>query len=382
MVQQAKARSFLDQLREAEVQLRCQADPVYQERERDLLERIAALEGDEQQTANLALLENELSLLEADLRQADPRYAELKYPRSCTLAEAQQQVLRPGEMLLEFHLGKQASYLWSVGRDHFGFHQLPAAGDIERQVQGLLPMLRDYNLLGDDAAYFIAQAAPLSEMLLGPVADQLASARRVIVAADGILDTLPFAVLLTGPADRPGFCRPALPGSGRGIDQRPFPERVAAVAGGRRSGIPPPSGDLLIVGRPRPDHVRDAGVFARAAGVVDLPEVPFAAEEIAGITASFDPARPSPCSRGRGHGGPVAGGGPDTPPFPPLHHPRAVQRETPPLFGAGPGAGTGFGQLSGRERDLRPGSADAGRSCFRPAPAGWAGRSAARDWWA
>ena len=294
VVQQAKARSFLDQLREAEVQLRCQADPVYKERERDLLDRIASLEGDEQQTANLARLENELSLLEADLRQADPRYAELKYPRSCTLAEAQELVLRPGELLLEFHLGQQASYLWSLSKDHFGFHRLPAARDIEQQVQGLLPMLRDYNLLGDDAAYFIAQAMPLSEMLLGPVADQLATARRVIVAADGILNTVPFAVLLTGPATGRDFA--ALPYLVLDVELISAPslsglQRLrAAVERGSADG-PATELDLLIVAQPRQERVKEVGVFARAAGVVDLPEVPFAAEEIAGITASFDPAQ-------------------------------------------------------------------------------------------
>jgi CHAT domain-containing protein/tetratricopeptide (TPR) repeat protein len=290
IVQQAKGRSFLDQLREAEVELRCQADPVFQRRERDLMEAIAALEGDQQQSASMARLENELNLLEAELRLADPRYAELKYPRSCTLAEAQREVLGPGELLLEFHLGRQASYLFSVSRESFEFHQLPAAEVIERQVDGLLPMLRDYNLLGDDASYYVAQAGPLSTTLLGDITGQLADVRHVIVAADGILNTVPFAALFSQPAEGADFS--ALPYLVKDVELSCAPslsglQRLRAAGNGKDTKS---QRNLLILGRPRPETMRDVGVFARAAGVNELAEVPFAAEEIAGITASFDPA--------------------------------------------------------------------------------------------
>lgn len=290
VVQQAKGRSFLDQLREAEVELRCQADPVYQQRERNLMEQIASLEGDREEAANLARLENELNLLEADLRRADPRYAELKYPRACTLAEAQQEVLRPDELLLEYHLGRPASYLFSISRKHFGFHRLPAAEAIEKQVAGLMPLLRDYNLLGDDASYFVAQAGPLSASLLAAVADELVGVRHVIVATDGALNTVPFAALLSQPATGADFS--ALPYLVRDVELSYAPslsglQRLRAASAGRNEDD---RRSLLIVGRPRPETMSDAGVFARAAGVGELGEVPFALEEIAGITASFAPS--------------------------------------------------------------------------------------------
>ncbi|MBU8870874.1 MAG: CHAT domain-containing protein [Gemmatimonadales bacterium] len=298
VVQQAKARSFLDQMREADVDLRCQANPKFQKSEQNLLDRIATLEGDEQQSANQAQLEDELSLLEADLRLADPRYAELKYPRSCTLAEAQEEVLQPGELMLEFHLGIQASFLWSVSKDSFGFYRLPPAEEIERQVRGLLPMLTDYNLLGEATAYFIAQVEPLSRMLLNPVALELGRSGRVIVAGDGILNTLPFAVLLTRAGAEGGFsalpflvndvelsCAPSLSGLQR---LRAASTETAEGTGGATSSA---RRDLVILAQPRPESLREAGVFARAAGVEDLPEVPFATEEIEGIIAAFAPDR-------------------------------------------------------------------------------------------
>lgn len=290
VVQQAKARGFLDQLREAEVDLRSLADPQVQQRERELLERIAALEQQEGGAARIAELETELKLLEADLRRSDPRYAELKYPRPCTLAEARDRVLQPGELLLEYHLGQNASYLWAISPDHFAFHRLPPADEITRQVEDLLPMLHDYNLLGDDAAWFTAQAVPLADLLLGPERDRIQASRRVIVAGDGILHTLPFAAL------------PVSATTARDFSELPYLVRYAEVVStpslsalqrlreAATSSTARGEG-LLLVGRPRPEHVRGAGVFARAAGVEDLDEVPFALEEIAGITAAWGAGR-------------------------------------------------------------------------------------------
>ncbi len=289
VVQQAKARGFLDQLQEAEVDLRSRADPAIRAREQGLMENIAALEEQADSEARIAELETELKLLEADLRSADPRYAELKYPRSCTLFEAQNFVLRPGELLLEYHLGQKGSYLWAITAQDFEFHRLPPAAELETQVESVLPMLRDYNLLGQDAAYFSAQAGELSKQLLGPVLALVRDCNRVIVAPDGILHTLPFAVLLTEPTSSRDFA--ALPYLVRSAEVVHAPS-LSAVQRMRSAAAreKPVAHGILIVARPRPERVRVAGVFARAAGVERLDAVPFAAEEIAGITASFDPA--------------------------------------------------------------------------------------------
>jgi CHAT domain-containing protein/tetratricopeptide (TPR) repeat protein len=286
VAQQAKARSLLDRLREAEVELRGQADPAVQAREQDLLARIAELEQGEGAAAALAELENELALLEADLRRADPRYAELKYPRPCTLAEAQARVIAPGELVLEYHLGEASSYLWAIGRDRFAMHRLPPAADIELGVRELLPLLRDYNVLGDDAAWYTAQAWPLSEALLGPVLPDIAESERVTVAADGLLAALPFAVLLTGPSGERDFGR--LPWLVGGVEVAGTPslsvlQRLRAVTGPADL----PATVAVVIGRPRPAALQDAGVFARAAGVEALGPVPLAEQEMDAVMAAF-----------------------------------------------------------------------------------------------
>lgn len=289
VVQQAKARSFLDRLREAEVELRSSADPAVRDRERALLEKIASAEQNGADAGAIAGLENELALLEADLRRADPRYAELRYPRPCSLAEARDKVLLPGELLLEYHLGKAASYVWAVSRDGFAMHRLPPAADIELQVRELLPLLRSHNVLGDDAAWYVAQAWPLSQALLGPVLPDIARARRVTVAADGLLHALPFAVLLTAPTSERDFGR--LPWLVRDVDVAGAPslsvlQRLRAA----RPRETAPAVAAVVIGRPRPERLQQAGAFARAAGIEELGPVPFADREIDAVAAAFGPA--------------------------------------------------------------------------------------------
>lgn len=292
VVQEVKARVFLDQLAEAEFDLRHSAILGYREQEDELLRRLAAAEARLDSLvaaaapataarAEVAGLEDELQLLAARLRREDPRYADVLHPDPIGLTELSRELLRPDEVFLEYALGDSASYLWAVSAERTRFVALPPRREIEDRVRGLRPLLADYNLTGGDPAWFAAEAHELYRTLLGPVADLLADASRLVVSPDGVLHYLPFGALLT---DRGGSRCADLPWLARAHVVTVTPS--ASVLASIRARPPLPAGaPRLLVGAPVLAAGGEAGVVARAAGAEDLAPLPHAAGELAAIAS-------------------------------------------------------------------------------------------------
>ena len=140
------------------------------------------------------------AVAEADsaLQAASPRYGELVQdvvPASAVLA-----LLHPGEAYVGITLSGQAgwTFLLRDGR----ITVAPVAGGSER-ISVLVARLRaGLERQGDDLPVFDAEAArALYEAVLGGVAPALEGARALTVVATGPLLSVPFGVLLTGPAD-------------------------------------------------------------------------------------------------------------------------------------------------------------------------------------
>lgn len=285
VAQRGRARMLLDLLAEAEVDLRVRAEASYQARETTILEGIAAL--DERRTAapdsaatleaEIRRLESQLTVLEAELRDADPRYADLRYPQPIGLDQLRSTCLQPGEAILEFQLGEHHSHCWLVSLDRFEFHRLPPRADIEKRVRDLLPLLRDPTLTGEVAAWFAEPARAAARMLLDPVLTGLTDVRRLIVVPDGVLHYLPFAAL------------PVVDTTARTYDEMPWLARRVEVVStpsvstlARLRAMPPIPADappLLLLADPELPRHDEASVFVRAAGAAGLAPVPGAAAE-------------------------------------------------------------------------------------------------------
>lgn len=111
-------------------------------------------------------------------------------------------------VLLEFALGKERSYLWLVSAEEEikGF-ELPARRQIETAVHQLFCQIKQSGMqpqnvakaqpckpIANSNAAFIEAATALSQMLLGKVANRLAT-KRLIIVPDGILHYVPFSAL-------------------------------------------------------------------------------------------------------------------------------------------------------------------------------------------
>ncbi|HEX8774711.1 MAG TPA: CHAT domain-containing protein [Pyrinomonadaceae bacterium] len=142
--------------------------------------------------------------IQAQVRAAAPRYAELTQPLD--LKEIQMRLLDDNTLLLEYALGDERSYVWAVSKTSITGYELPKRDEIEDAAREFYKLLtapqqtteediqqRRVRLL-QSAAQYPKQAALLSRMILGPLVNDLGN-KRLLIVGDGALQYLPFAAL-------------------------------------------------------------------------------------------------------------------------------------------------------------------------------------------
>ncbi len=219
--ERAHARSMLEAVAEAGIDLRRGVSSQLLEREQTITEQLSARASERARFADvkpepapLLKLDQEIKELtgqhervEAEIRAASPAYAQLLQAQPLSLAEIREQVIDGDTLLLEYHVGTDRSYLWAVSSTAIEVYELPKRATIEfaaRQVYDSLtarnrrmkfetPEERAARVARSDADSSVATAA-LSKMVLAPASDLL-SKRRVLIVADGALQYVPFATL-------------------------------------------------------------------------------------------------------------------------------------------------------------------------------------------
>ncbi len=210
-----RARSLLETLAAAKVDIHSGADSRLLERERSLQQalraksdqRVSLLTGKhaDQQIASvekeIQALRTEYAQAEEKIRAGSPVYAALTQPQPLTVPQVQQ-LLDNETVLLEYSLGDEHSYLWVVTPATFSARVLPARTVIEttaRRLYRVVSRLKDQAAENGEAGKqrhpnLQWAAATLSRVLLGPVAGQL-QGKRLLIVADGALQYIPFALL-------------------------------------------------------------------------------------------------------------------------------------------------------------------------------------------
>jgi CHAT domain-containing protein len=199
--ERSRARTLLELLGEAGADLRQGVDPALLERRASLERRLSARSEralqEREPAARAALvaeqdaLLRELDLLEAEIRERSPAWAALTRPQPVSAAEIQA-LLDPGTLLLSYSLGEPRSHLFAVTPGSIASFELPARTRIEEAARRVHGGLSGYDPAGRAAE--LGDAAELSRMLLGPIADRLED-RRLVVVADGALHYVPFGAL-------------------------------------------------------------------------------------------------------------------------------------------------------------------------------------------
>jgi CHAT domain-containing protein/Tfp pilus assembly protein PilF len=217
--ERGRARSLLDSLMEAGVDLRSGLDPALLRREQqtrmafeDWAQRVrraggpvpGATEGSAHAEEYRDLQEQD-DLIQAEIKRRSPRYAALVRPEPIGVMEVQSKLLDGGTVLLEYALGEERSHLWAVSHRSHASYALPPRVEVERAAARVLDRLtarlaaagsaqeRRQTATEADLDYW-REAARLSEMLLAPAATEIAG-KRILVVADGALQYLPLGAL-------------------------------------------------------------------------------------------------------------------------------------------------------------------------------------------
>jgi CHAT domain-containing protein len=234
--EQSRARSLLDLLSETNAAVTEGIPQELLKRKQDNLDRqqeIAealtgislAADSDKKKPSDLesALekLQTEFEEIENQIRTASPRYASLTAGKPLSLAEVQSGVLDDQTVLLEYSLGRDASYLWAVTKSGVSLYKLPARtvldklatdlrgqlipSKLQRRIVGIDVMADSQRGLGvsttpfaEDAAAFVTASSALYKAAVEP-AGKVLGEKRLLIVGDGALNYVPFEALVKSP---------------------------------------------------------------------------------------------------------------------------------------------------------------------------------------
>ncbi len=208
--ERARARSLLELLAEARIDVEQGISPELKQRERAVHLRISQIQGEliqaysqaQPDRSKTAVLEAALKQtdaereqLRAEIRQRHPRYAELQYPAAPKLKDVQS-LLDDRTVLLEYVLGQKNSFLFAVTREDFLVARLPPASAVGAEVEALRALITSRPQRSDFEKK-VEHSRKLFRVILEPAGRLLVGKQRLIIVPSGILHYLPFEVLLT-----------------------------------------------------------------------------------------------------------------------------------------------------------------------------------------
>ena len=207
MSDKSRARLLLDLLSESQTGLRDGASAELLKRERELRGSARSLAQYEMELSlakrnsselmevskQLAELRSEYQDIQARLRERRPDHlAALEQFEPARLDQIKKELGGTETLLLQYSLGEKQSYLWAVTADSFSSFTLPPRKYIEDKAVEFYKLVTTRQ--GSDGQSDKDYQAQLSQILLGPVVEQLGN-KRVVVVAEGALHYIPFEAL-------------------------------------------------------------------------------------------------------------------------------------------------------------------------------------------
>jgi CHAT domain-containing protein/tetratricopeptide (TPR) repeat protein len=210
--ERARARSLVDLLREAHIELD-EPNPALATRRARLYASLGDLRRQRDQRRlygakgaadgsletivdELAKIENELNLLEVEARAANPKRGSLTAPQPLSAGELRA-ALDDDSVLIEYALGEERSYVWVVTREQVRAVALAERKTIEEAATRVYDGLRTSN---SASSVLTRDLRHLADLVLTPVVPLLTK-NRLLIAADGALQYVPFAALPVVGAD-------------------------------------------------------------------------------------------------------------------------------------------------------------------------------------
>jgi len=222
--QRSKARAFLDLLAESKINPEAGLNQELLDQKRKLVTQLVTIEKSiqkefDKETPDLAVIrkletkrngvDDQYSKLILDIRNSNPRFADLQYPVPLKLTEAQA-LLDDTTALLEYFVGKNHSELFEITNKDVHVHQLEGETTLSKLIQDFREELQQpenvLQLTEQSHSRYVKSASDLYDKLMKFAAANFQSKARILIAPDGSLNYLPFESLLmkkigNGPID-------------------------------------------------------------------------------------------------------------------------------------------------------------------------------------
>jgi len=218
-----RARSLLDSLVEARVDLRENISPELAKEFKDLqyqygqkTEKLIRLKSKNAKDEQIPLLEKELNdlkskfeHLEATLKLKHPKYSSIAQAKALTIGEVQS-LLDTETSLIEYSITSTNSYVWVISKGSIKSYKLANYEEIKFLVDKiLLSAKNNYKKQAFDLdedrldsletieKEYVDDANKLSDLIIKPIWNDLPTTKRLLVVPDSILQYIPFAALPT-----------------------------------------------------------------------------------------------------------------------------------------------------------------------------------------
>jgi CHAT domain-containing protein len=165
-------------------------------------------------TAAIEKLRADRKTAQQDIKRRFPSYADLIDPKPPTVDDIKS-ALRPGETLLSYYFGQNASFVWAVPKDgDVAFAGVPATAlELEAKVRRLRQALEpQVTMVSEIPAFDLELGYELYTLLLKAVEPAWRPAKSLIVVTNGALGELPLSLLPTAPAQVDAAARPLFSG--------------------------------------------------------------------------------------------------------------------------------------------------------------------------
>ncbi|HMT09087.1 MAG TPA: CHAT domain-containing protein [Pyrinomonadaceae bacterium] len=146
----------------------------------------------------LAKLTNEINKLTQDvealqvkIRRENPRYADITLGSVRSTSEIRE-LLDDNTVLIEYKLGDERSFVWTVTKDKVNVSVLPSRDKIESIARAYYTSVSSPNKTAQ--ATSLKHQTEINNILLGPISS-LIGTKRLAIVGDGVLQFLPFAAL-------------------------------------------------------------------------------------------------------------------------------------------------------------------------------------------
>jgi len=204
-LERAKARAFLDSIEVSKLDLTEGISQQLLNRETDLMNDISQLHtrllipqlSPEQRdgiNSDLEEREERLESLRREIREVSPAYANIRYPKTLTLQEAQSGLIDDETVCFAYLLAKENSYGFAITRKDIQVFPLPDRKEVQELVQAYLMAITDVT----NQDFHLGRK--LYDVLIQPGLPH--KVKRLIIVPDDVLYFLPFETLLSSDKGR------------------------------------------------------------------------------------------------------------------------------------------------------------------------------------